>query len=99
MPPRVDLKAVMDKKSPGVKTRSKKSAKKRQNAARKSVGDGETRATFIIDESFLDRLKAIAYWERKQIKTVFHESLTAFFKLKGEDYVKDALERYRSKDQ
>jgi hypothetical protein len=99
MPPKVNLKAVMDKKSAGVKTRSKKSVKKRQNAARKSVGDEETRATFIIDECFLDRLKAIAYWERKQIKTVFHESLTVFFKLKGEDYVKDALERYRSKDQ
>ena len=32
------------------------------------VIDGETRATFIIDALILDRLKSVAYWERKQIK-------------------------------
>ncbi|MFP4528860.1 MAG: hypothetical protein ACLFQX_09940 [Candidatus Kapaibacterium sp.] len=30
----------------------------------------ETRATFIINEELLDKMKAIAYWERLRIKDV-----------------------------
>lgn len=32
--------------------------------------DGETRATFIINEMLLERIKDIAYWERVMIKEV-----------------------------
>ena len=38
----------------------------------------ETRATFIVNEGLLDRIKAIAYWDRVQIKDVVDEALTAF---------------------
>jgi hypothetical protein len=34
----------------------------------------ETRATFIINEDVLEKLKAIAYWERILIKDVIHEA-------------------------
>jgi hypothetical protein len=36
----------------------------------KSEKSLETRATFIIEEKHLEILKAIAYWERIQIKQV-----------------------------
>lgn len=37
--------------------------------------ENETRATFIINEEILDKLKAIAYWDRKLIKEVINEAL------------------------
>ena len=35
----------------------------------------ETRATFIINEELLEKLKAIAYWERVLIKDVINTAL------------------------
>ena len=35
----------------------------------------ETRATFIINEELLDKLKAIAYWDRVLIKDVVNTAL------------------------
>ena len=35
----------------------------------------ETRATFIVNEEILEKLKAIAYWERLKIKEVVNEAL------------------------
>jgi len=39
----------------------------------------EVRATFIVKASQVERLKAISYWERKLIKNVLDEALTAYF--------------------
>ena len=37
--------------------------------------DGWTRATFILNKNHLEKLKALAYWERKTIKDVIDEAL------------------------
>lgn len=37
--------------------------------------EGETRATFIVNEELLNKLKAIAYQERKKIKDIMNEIL------------------------
>ena len=37
--------------------------------------EGYTRATFIIREEYLEKIKAQAYWERKEIKQVIEEIL------------------------
>jgi hypothetical protein len=37
--------------------------------------EGEVRATFIISETALDKLKALAYWERKLLKDVVGTAL------------------------
>jgi hypothetical protein len=37
--------------------------------------EGETRATFIVNSSLLDKLKGIAYWERIMIKEVIASAL------------------------
>lgn len=47
---------------------------------------GETRATFIITEELLEKVKAIAYWDRKLIKEVMIESL------------QDAVKKYENKN-
>ena len=38
----------------------------------------ETRATFIVNEGALEKLKAIAYWERLQIKDVVASALESY---------------------
>ena len=40
--------------------------------------NGETRATFIIKEDQLDKLKALAYWERIQIKEVMNNVIEQY---------------------
>ena len=71
----------------------------KKEASGDRTNEGETRATFIIDETLLNKLKAIAYWERKQIKGVLKEALDLFIKEKGADYVENALEEQRNSDQ
>lgn len=48
----------------------------------------ETRATFIVNEDQLEKIKAIAYWDRLMVKDVvakaFEEFLTRYEKKSGE---------------
>ena len=37
--------------------------------------EGETRATFIIKEELLDKLKAISYWDRVKLKDALNTAL------------------------
>jgi hypothetical protein len=41
----------------------------------RGLHDGWTRATFILRKHHLEKLKALAYWERKTIKEVIDEAL------------------------
>jgi len=40
--------------------------------------DGWTRATFILRKNHLEKLKALAYWERRTIKEVIDEALDSY---------------------
>lgn len=42
--------------------------------------ESETRATFIVNEASLEKIKAIAYWDRLQIKDVIANALDAHIK-------------------
>ena len=44
--------------------------KELNSSSQEGTKEKETRATFIVNEDLLDKLKAIAYWERKLIKEV-----------------------------
>lgn len=52
-------------------TQTKEITKSSQEGTKES----ETRATFIINEGLLDKLKAIAYWDRVLIKDVVNTAL------------------------
>ena len=60
----------------------------------------EKRATFIVRSDHIERLKAIAFWERKKIKEVLSDALEGYFKGLDKDgkdsYVKNAMDSYRS---
>ena len=55
-------------------------------SSQEGTKENETRATFIINEELLDKLKAIAYWDRKLIKEVVDTAL------------QDAVSKYEKKN-
>ena len=40
--------------------------------------NGWTRATFIVREDHLEKIKAVSYWDRKQIKNVVEEAIERY---------------------
>ena len=48
------------------------------NTSQRGLPDGWTRATFIMRQSHLDKIKSLAYWDRKEIKEVIDEALAAY---------------------
>jgi len=44
-------------------------------SSQEGTKENETRATFIINEEILEKLKAIAYWDRLLIKDVINTAL------------------------
>ncbi len=71
------------KKRPG---RPKTSTRVAEKSSQEGTKEKETRATFIINEELLDKVKAIAYWERLRIKDVINSSL------------EDAIAKYEKKN-
>jgi hypothetical protein len=49
-------------------------------ASQKGLKKGWTRATFILRSDYLEKIKALAYWERKKIKEVVDEFLEVYLK-------------------
>lgn len=55
--------------------RPKTSTREITKSSQEGTKEKETRATFIVNEDLLDKLKAIAYWDRKLIKEVVDTAL------------------------
>jgi hypothetical protein len=49
-------------------------------SSQKGLRNGWTRATFILRNDYLEKIKALAYWERKKVKEVIDEALEAHLK-------------------
>jgi hypothetical protein len=49
----------------------------------KGLRPGWTRATFIVKEETVQKLKAVAYWDRKELKRVVEEAFQVY--LQGKD--------------
>jgi hypothetical protein len=49
-------------------------------SSQRGLRRGWTRATFILRDAYLKKLKALAYWERKKVKEVIDEALTGYLK-------------------
>ena len=62
------------------KGRPKTNHRKITKASQEGTQEGETRATFIVTESSLEKLKAIAYWDRLRIKDVAQEAIDNYIK-------------------
>ena len=55
--------------------RPKTSTREVTKSSQEGTKENETRATFIINEELLEKLKAIAYWDRCLIKDVVNTAL------------------------
>jgi hypothetical protein len=55
--------------------RPKTQFKEITKTSQEGTKENETRATFIVNEELLDKLKAIAYWDRVLIKEVINTAL------------------------
>ena len=47
-------------------------------SSQKGTKQNEIRATFIVDEGKLEKLKAVAYWDRLKIKEVVSNALNEY---------------------
>ena len=48
--------------------------------SQRGLQKGWTRNTFILRKEYLEKVKALAYWERKTIKEVMDEALGSYLK-------------------
>lgn len=55
--------------------RPKTSTREITKSSQEGTKEKETRATFIVNEELLEKLKAIAYWDRVLIKDVINTAL------------------------
>lgn len=60
------------------KGRPKKNLREVTKSSQEGVKEGETRATFIVKEITLEKIKSISYWERVSIKQVVNEALKEY---------------------
>lgn len=67
--------SLLGAKDKPARGRPKTTTKEVTKSSQEGTKENETRATFIINEELLDKLKAIAYWERVLIKEVVAEAL------------------------
>jgi hypothetical protein len=51
-------------------------------SSQKGLKEGWTRATFILRDDYLQRIKGLAYWDRKSVKAVIDEALGTYLKAK-----------------
>ncbi|OGP54863.1 MAG: hypothetical protein A2162_12480 [Deltaproteobacteria bacterium RBG_13_52_11b] len=51
-------------------------------SSQEGLKDGWTRATFILRKDHLEKIKSLAYWDRKQVKEVMDEALRDYLRCK-----------------
>jgi len=53
------------------------------NTSQRGLHKGWTRNTFILRKDYLEKIKGLAYWERKTIKDVVDEALGCYLRSKA----------------
>jgi hypothetical protein len=48
--------------------------------SQRGLQKGWTRNTFILRKDYLEKIKALAYWERKTIKDIVDEALGSYLR-------------------
>lgn len=70
-------------------------AKKHVSSVKQGTKFNETRATFIINESILEKIKAIAYYRRASIKEILNNALKDYLDKISENELLIAHEMYK----
>lgn len=56
-----------------------------KKSSQKGLQKGWSRATFILKKEYIDKLKALSYWERTTIKEIIDDALSNYLKDKDVD--------------
>ena len=86
---------TVQKKNEKSKT-SKISKKNITTTAKIGTLEGETRFTTIIKDKHLVKIRALAYWDRMQIKDLLMDALEAYFSQRGSKHVNQAISAYEN---
>ena len=76
--PPLFINAVIDKENKPIDLEDKKTPV--ITSVQRGLKVGETRATFIVKEDALEKIKAIAYWDRQNIKDIVQIAIDAYIK-------------------
>lgn len=68
-----------------------------KKASAKGLRDGLTRYTFIVEEEQLEKIKALAYFDRLSMKEIASEILQSYLDKAGASKVNRALKEYKNK--
>lgn len=78
--PATNNQSVLEKPQFVASAKHKTSTKRSVESASAGLPDGYTRATFIIKQDHVDRLKALAYVNKTSIKDLVDQAMTKFLK-------------------
>ena len=69
-----------------------------RNETKKEVLDGEelTRTTLILTSKTYDKIKAIAYWERKLIKDIIEDGLSQIISRYSQEELNNIVEKFQN---
>lgn len=59
--------------------------------SKKGLKKGWTRATFIIKEEHIEKIRALSLWEKKDIKLIIDEALTNYLESKKNIPIKEEV--------
>lgn len=80
---------------PRKRGRPKTQFKEITKASEVGTKEGEIRATFLLSEIQLEKVKALAWYERRKIKDILSEALNSYISKRGSKIINKALKQYR----
>ena len=76
-------------------TEEKQSRKEITKTTQEGTYEGDIRATFILNEAKLEKLKALAYWERITQKDLIDQAIDMLLKSKDPELLEKAVNEFQ----
>lgn len=67
-------------------------------SSQRGTKEGETRATFIVKEEYLEKFKALAYLNRKSLKKIINTAMLQYLEAQGEESIEKAMKAFSEKE-
>ena len=66
--------------------------------SQRGTKEGETRATFIVKEEYLEKFKALAYLNRKSLKKIMAAAMQQYLETQGNEIVEKAVKSFNERE-
>ncbi len=87
--------SLLGDKPPKKRGRPRTQFKEITKTTQKGTLEGESRATLIINDTQLETIKAIAWYERRKIKDIVSEALKKYIGSRDTEVVNKATKEYK----